>query len=200
MLARCFFPVLLVLGYLTAPIDGAQAANSPQARAPQIEPAPVRTDTPSGYPVPRFVSLKQVKTPCRRGPSFDQPVRYTFLRAGMPVLVVAETTDHWRKIRDIAGDECWAHKLTLTAQTHVIAAEALDLLARPTIGAPVRARLGGGAFARIETRKNQWVRLSVNRDGKATGPSPRKPRKARGWAQAASLWGTDAALAFANPD
>lgn len=155
--------------HLTAPAAEAQAAQAPE-RAAEI-----RTDTPSGYPVPRFVSLKGEKTNCRMGPSFDYPVTMTFMLAGLPVQVVAETTDHWRKIRDHEGAECWAHQTTLKALSHVLVIEETAILARPEDGAPPRARLAKGVLAKLVRERDGWGFVSV--DG------------LKGWALAGALWG-----------
>lgn len=142
----------------------------------------VRTDTPSGQPVPRFLSLKHEETNCRIGPSRDHPVRFVFRREGAPVLVVAESVDHWRKIRDAAGDECWAHKVTLRAQTHVQATGETVLRKRPSPDAPQSAILGPGVLARIDARKEGWLKV-------AAGP-------AEGWVAATDIFGGDALAAM----
>lgn len=138
----------------------------------------VRLDTPSGYPVPRFVSLKDEETNCRIGPSFDHPVRYVFKRQGAPVLVVAESVDHWRKVRDPDGDECWAHQTTLKAQTHVLTKGATELHKKPSAKARVSARLGTGVMARLVKQKDGWLLVAAD--------------DARGWAPAVNVWGGDA--------
>lgn len=135
----------------------------------------VRTDTPSGLPVPRFVSLKGSKTYCRMGPSFDYPVTVTYMRQGTPVEIVAETTDHWRKIRDQDGTECWAHQATLRALTHIVALSETDLLARPEEGAPVRARLAEGVLAKLIRSEGPWRFVSAG--------------GVKGWARADAFWG-----------
>ena len=137
--------------------------------------APPRLDTPSGFPVPRFVSLKDEETNCRIGPSFDHPVRFVFKRAGAPVLVVAESVDHWRRIRDAEGDECWAHQTTLKAQTHVLARRDIDLHARPSARARLAGRIGPGVLARIVRRRDDWLLVSAG--------------DARGWLRADDVWG-----------
>jgi SH3-like domain-containing protein len=168
---RPFFALLTALVlHLTAPPLMAQASD----RRPET-PQATRTDTPSGLPVPRFVSLKSERTNCRLGPSLDHPVVVTYLRAGTPVEIIAETTDHWRKIRDRDGLECWAHQSTLRALTHVLVAEEIEIRTQPKDSAPVRARLSAGVLARVIRANRDWRLVS------AGGVS--------GWAPAQSLWG-----------
>ncbi|MDZ7629381.1 MAG: SH3 domain-containing protein [Parvularculaceae bacterium] len=150
---------------------------SPAAQADGGAPA-IRTDTPSGQPVPRFVSLKHAKTNCRIGPSTEHPVRYVFRREGAPVMVVAESVDYWRKIRDFSGDECWAHRVTLRPQSHVQTTQETALRRKPGEGAPTIATLGPGVLARIEGRHGGWLKVSAER--------------LQGWVKAADVWGGDA--------
>lgn len=145
-----------------------------QGAAPQAEKG-VRLDTPSGFPVPRFVSLKNNETNCRTGPSLDHPVRFVFKRVGAPMLVVAESVDHWRKLRDLAGDECWAHRTTLKAQTHVLVQGGVELKRRPATGADISARLGSGVLARLVKRKGDWILVTA--------------AEAKGWVLARDVWG-----------
>jgi len=154
----------------------APAVGSQDAKGVAVSPTPVRLDTPSGLPVPRFVSLKAEKTFCRVGPTFAHPVRITFMRRSLPVMVVAETTDHWRKIRDAEGDECWTHKTKLSGvETAIVLEEGLALRARPDAEAPARALLGRGLVARVEASRGEW--LQVTAEG------------VRGWAPQTGLWG-----------
>jgi len=159
------------LANMAAPAHAAQGAGlSP------IAAAPVRLDTPSGQPVPRFVSLKSAKTFCRAGPSFGHRVQVTFLRKGLPVLIVAETTDHWRKLRDRDGDECWTHKSKLSgAETALVIKDGAALHTKPNDYAPLSARLGEGLIAEIEKSRGPWRRI------RAGG--------FRGWIRASQLWG-----------
>ena len=165
----------LVFAYLSASGVTAQAGDI------------ARRDTPSGFPVPRFVSLKNAETNCRIGPSLQHPVRFVFKRAGAPMLIVAESVDNWRKLRDSEGDECWAHKLTLKAQTHILAIDQgttssrailfdeTRLLARPSPDAKLSGRIGPGVLARILKRREGWILV--------------KAGAARGWVPASQVWG-----------
>ena len=144
----------------------------------------VRRDTPSGLPVPRFVSLKSEKTFCRIGPSFSHPVRLTYMRQGLPVVVVAETHDHWRKVRDRDGDECWVHRSKLSgAETALVVEDGLVARTRPSDAAPARARLGEGVIVRVEEHRDGWRRVAA--------------RTTRGWVRTAGLWGASDTDAFA---
>ncbi|MEM9618289.1 MAG: SH3 domain-containing protein [Pseudomonadota bacterium] len=180
---RCFLAIIAVFvlsnAHMSASAAPAQAATAKQ----EAGPAP-RLDTPSGLPVPRFVSLKADKTNCRSGPSFDHPVRITYMRKGLPVMVVAETSDNWRKIRDAEGDECWAHRTKLSGlRTALVIVDGLALRARPASDAVMRARLGKGLIARVDKTEGGWLRLSA--DG------------VKGWALLSGLWGAPGAASNA---
>jgi len=137
---------------------------------------PVRTDTPSGYPVPRFVSLKSGKTNCRIGPSLDHPKMFTFTAKALPVMVIAETTDNWRKVRDRTGDECWVHASLLSgAQTAEVTHADTPVHVRARPDARIRARLGAGVIARVSACTEGWCRVQVN--------------GIKGWVETTSLWG-----------
>ncbi len=172
--------------YLTGAAAFTQAAaqsatlDAESAAGDAAQMAGVRIDTPSGLPVPRIVSLKADKTYCRTGPTFDHPVRLTFMRKDLPVIVIAETRDHWRKLRDIEGDECWAHKSKLSgAKTVLVLEDGLALRARPNATAPAKALLGRGVIAKVEgAAEGEWLRVAAG--GK------------KGWARRAALWGAGA--------
>lgn len=168
----CALLAALIL-HLTAPPVRAQATDEGSET-----PLAVRLDTPSGLPVPRFVSFKSERTNCRLGPSFEHPVVAVYLRAGAPARVVAETTDHWRKVRDQDGLECWAHKSTLRAVTHVLVLADVEVRARAEGAAPVRARLSEGVLARLIRSRSGWSLVAAG--------------GVKGWARVEFLWGAGA--------
>ncbi|MEL7485726.1 MAG: SH3 domain-containing protein [Pseudomonadota bacterium] len=137
--------------------------------------ADLRQSTPSGLPVPRFVSMKYDETRCRIGPSRQHGVKYTFQRKGAPVMVIAETRDHWRKLRDRDGAECWAHASVLAAPTHAYARRQAVMRKKPTTDAAIRARIEDGALVRILKEQDGWVKIAAGAH--------------RGWAAAGSFWG-----------
>ena len=153
-----------------------EAIGAPADNVKKTPPIAVRNDTPSGYPVPRFVSLKSSKTFCRGGPTFSHAVQMTYMRKGLPVIVVAETRDHWRKIRDRDNDECWIHKSKLSGEKMaLIDVEGAILFDVPSTRAPVLARYGRGSVARIDQIRGSWRRVRIG--------------ERKGWMNAAVLWG-----------
>jgi SH3-like domain-containing protein len=101
------------------------------------------------------------------------------MRQGLPVMIVAETRDHWRKIRDPEGDECWTHKSKLSGElTALVLEDGLVLRARPDANAPAKANLGRGVIARVDDVRDGWLKVST--DG------------IKGWANSAAFWGAGA--------
>jgi SH3-like domain-containing protein len=144
----------------------------PAARAQ----APER-QTPSGLPVPRYVTLKFDKVNARSGPGDDYPARWVYLVRGLPVQIVAETAE-WRKVCDPEGESGWVHRRTTDGYRGVIrmAAGPLLLKARPDAGAPAVAILQSRAMAPLDRCKDGWCRI-----------------KGSGWAPESALWGVSLA-------
>ncbi len=180
--ASAFLAVLLICASADAASPQAPTQN-PIARSASASVVPeTRNRTWSGFPTPRFVSLKGGRTNCRIGPSRSHRIKFVYQRAGLPVMVIAETRDKWRKIRDADGDECWAFHTTLTSRSHVIVSRATAVYARRDPAAHVRAHLTPGAIIAADgaARPNQdalWIHV------KAAG--------VEGWTPAADVWGGD---------
>ncbi|KPP82251.1 MAG: hypothetical protein HLUCCA04_05825 [Oceanicaulis sp. HLUCCA04] len=142
-------------------------------------------DTPSGQPVPRFVTLKFDEVRGRIGPSTSHPVRWDYRRQGLPVEIVAET-DRWRRVRDPLGEETWMHQRTLTGRRAVHVTQQTGLHTRPDATSPETASAQPGALLWLERCRSGWCRL--------------ESQGVRGWALAAHLWGTYAYEQAASPD
>ena len=134
-----------------------------------------KSDTPSGYPVPRWISVRGAPASMRAGPGLDYPILWQFERSGAPLQVVTET-EEWRKVCGPDGSMAWIHRSLTSGRRRVIAQEATDVLARAQAGSGVRARLTPGAMIGLEACENGWCEL---RSGDI-----------RGWAPAAVLFGT----------
>ena len=119
--------------------------------------------TPSGLPVPRYVSLKFGSVNARSGPSDDHRLLWVFHAKGLPVQVIAETED-WRRITD-------GRRMVMRTQ-----AGPTPILSGPKAGAAPVAYLAPRALAALDRCKGDWCKIKVGNVG--------------GWAAASSLWGT----------
>lgn len=138
---------------------------------------PADRPTPSGLPVPRWVSLKFDEVNARAGPGDDHRAVWTFRARGLPLQVVAETAE-WRKVCDPEGGSAWVHRRTVDGRRTVFlpAARELPLRSRPRIDATIRARLAPRATATLDRCDKGWCRIKVG--------------DVRGWAPQTALWGT----------
>lgn len=133
--------------------------------------------TPSGLPVPRYVSLKFAKVNARGGPGDDSRLLWVYHAKGLPLQVVAETDD-WRRVCDPQGQISWVHKRTIDDKRSVMRTDASDLILRraPSDMAAASATLVGHALAQLKSCDKGWCKVTA---GHATG-----------WAPASALWGT----------
>ena len=143
--------------------------------APGAVPAKQRA-TPSGLPVPRYVSLKFDPVNARSGPGDDHRLLWVFHARGLPVQVVAET-DEWRRICDPDGGLSWVHKRTTDGRRGVMRVQPgpTAIRAQPRESAAVVAYLAPRATAELDRCDKDWCRLRAGR--------------VSGWAPAAELWG-----------
>jgi len=134
--------------------------------------------TPSGFQVPRFVSLKFGKVNGRTGPSRDHPIAWQYQRRGLPLLVVAET-EMWRKVRDITGDESWVRKPALSGEKFVLTLEDTALRAKPKKAARITAQSDPDAVLKLEScTDTQWCKVVADNGLK-------------GWVQRHRIWGAE---------
>ncbi len=132
--------------------------------------------TPSGFVVPRFVSLKFGKVNGRTGPSREHPIAWQYQRRGLPLLVVAET-EMWRKVRDIKGEEAWVRKPALSGDRYVLTTTELSLRSKPRSAASVIAISDPDALLKLEECTNDgWCEV-------------RAENGLKGWATRHNLWG-----------
>ena len=130
----------------------------------------------SGQTVPRYASLRYDEVNGRAGPSPDYPVRWTYERAGLPVVVIRESKD-WRMIRDPVGDEVWINQSQLAARCTAITTHAGVIFGEPRTDAGKVARFDAGAVVSLGDCGQVWCR--VEGDGR------------KGWVEKAHLWGAD---------
>ncbi|ODT86174.1 MAG: hypothetical protein ABS78_17670 [Phenylobacterium sp. SCN 70-31] len=133
--------------------------------------------TPSGYPVPRYVTLKFGEVNARAGPGDDHRLLWVYRTRGLPVQVVAETSD-WRRVCDPEGGKAWVHKRVTDGRRAVInlGSRPQPLLRKPRTGAETAAFLGARALASLDRCDKGWCRVKADR--------------ATGWVRQGALWGT----------
>jgi hypothetical protein len=100
-------------------------------------PSGIKQTTPSGYCIPRYLSLKRGEVFGRKGPGKDYPTVYVYHAKGLPVQVIDETSD-WRRICDPDGTALWVASPMLDGRRTVMANGAAAVRGRGRW----RARLG----------------------------------------------------------
>jgi SH3-like domain-containing protein len=124
--------------------------------------------TPSGFQVPRYVSLKYSVSNGRSGPSKGHPVAWQYKKRGLPMIVVAET-DVWRKVRDVNGDETWMNRRLLDGRRMVLARTEITLRAKPRSDSKMRAIAAKGALLELDDCDlNGWCHVQ-SEDGRMHG-------------------------------
>jgi SH3-like domain-containing protein len=139
-------------------------------------PAAVRARSVSGFCVPRYVSLKRGEVYGRKGPGKDYPALFVYHVRGLPVQIVAETSE-WRRICDPDGGAVWVNRAMIDGRRTVLARgpAPVGLVESAKSPAKVTGLLAAHAVAMLDDCKGGWCRV------KAGGVS--------GWAPAESLWG-----------
>jgi len=166
-------------GILAVVLAGATAVliacNGPVAEGRDC-PAAARARSVSGFCVPRYVSLKRAAVYGRKGPGKDYPAVFVYHVRGLPVQVVAETSE-WRRICDPDGGVVWVNRSMIDGRRTVLARgpAPVDLMESTKSPAKVMGVLAARALATLDDCKGGWCRV------KAGGVS--------GWARAETLWG-----------
>lgn len=147
----------------------------PNAASPE---APA-TVGPSGYPLPRFVTLDSDRVHMRIGPGIRYPVIWVYHRFGLPLEIVQESDD-WRKVRDHQGAEGWMHKAMLSSASRsavVIGDSGRPLLRRPRPGAEAVAQAEPGVVVALKECPANGTHCRVEVD------------RFKGWLDRTALWG-----------
>jgi SH3-like domain-containing protein len=139
--------------------------------------AAAERQTPSGMPVPRYVSLKFDKVNARAGPGDDHKLLFVYRVRGLPLQVIAETSE-WRRVCDPEGTLAWVHKRVTDGRRTTMNTQAspVTLLKRPKEGARPAAYLNSRALATLDRCDRGWCKVRADR--------------AVGWVREGVLWGT----------
>ncbi|MEM8649821.1 MAG: SH3 domain-containing protein [Pseudomonadota bacterium] len=123
----------------------------------------------TGYPVPRFVTLKAETVNMRVGPGTEFPIEWTYKKKGLPVEIIQEF-DLWRKIRDAEGAEGWVSHTLLSGRRNAIVNPGeedkvkglIDLKSSPENSAETVARMEPGVVVVLKSCDLEWCEVEVN--------------------------------------
>lgn len=179
--AHIFGAALSAIPLAALPVAQAQEQLTPGSfKAYAAEGVESRLSDFSGLAVPRYASLRYDMVNGRSGPSPDYPVRWTYERAGLPVVVIRESNE-WRKIRDPMGDEVWVNASQLAEQRTAITTHAGAIHQKPEAGASLTARFNPGSVVSLGECGTLWCQVSVQGQ--------------RGWIVREHLWGAEPLIA-----
>lgn len=182
-LSKYLRSVMIAIGTIPGIMQIAQASEAPRriiTETIQQTPTPIKyvsaSQTHSGFPVPRYVSLKFNRVNGRQGPSLQHPALWQYQRQGMPLIVVAEM-DIWRKVRDINGDESWVRTQALSGKRTGVTIQDTALLKKPRPDSVVSATAPKDALLNIvECKSDNWCHVKSGSGHK-------------GWIKQQDLWG-----------
>lgn len=128
----------------------------------------------SNLPVPRFVSLRTEGANGRHGPGLEHRIDWVYQRAGLPLLITAESGP-WRRVRDPDGDQVWMYEQNLDARRTVYVTRPATLRRNARPGSQAVATLSPGVIGALTGCTGQWGRVAVG--GRV------------GWVEKTALWG-----------
>jgi SH3-like domain-containing protein len=121
--------------------------------------------------LPRFVSLKSDRVNMRSGPSVEQPILWVYRRSGLPLEVLQEGADGWRKVRDAEGATGWVLQTMLSNRRTALIVPWEAKAGSPPPTVEVRAEQGeksqpvavveAGVIANVTSCNGAWCRISV---------------------------------------
>lgn len=130
-------------------------------------------DTPPNN-LPRFVSLKNQEVNLRTGPGYRYPIKWVYKKRYMPV-EITEERGTWRKIRDVDGEEGWAHSTQLTGKRTGLPRKSITAQRFPANDAPPAFRTDKGVLLYVHSCDKEWCHISCESH--------------QGWVKKKEIWG-----------
>ena len=122
-----------------------------------------------------FRTLRYEKVNLRQGPSKDYPIKLFYKKKFLPVLI-QDSSDNFRKIRDHENNSGWIHLSQLTKKKAAIVTRGdLIMFKSATIYSNPIAILKEGRLIKIDKCKNNWCKG--------------KSGDLKGWVKKENLWG-----------
>ena len=122
-----------------------------------------------------FLTLRFNSVNLRQGPSFDYPIKIFYKKKYLPVLVL-DSSDNFRKIRDHENNTGWIHVSQLSKKKAALANEDLvTIFKNSTVFSTPLVVLEKGRLCLISKCKDGWCKVRTD--------------KYLGWVKKQSLWG-----------
>ena len=122
----------------------------------------------------QFVSLKSSKINMRVGPGDELPISWVFLRAGLPMMLIAEF-QQWRKVKYLDNTEGWMHQNMISGRNTAIVTKENSLLYKKDSDSCPIARVEKNVIVKVLEKRDNWVKVDAN--------------KIKGWIPREDLWG-----------
>ena len=122
-----------------------------------------------------FRTLRFEKVNLRQGPAKDYPVKIFYKKKFLPVLV-QDSLDNFRKIRDHENNSGWIHVSQLTKKkAAIVVDDDLIMFKNATVYSNPIVILKEGRLVKIDKCKESWCKV--------------KSGKFKGWVNKDNLWG-----------
>lgn len=122
-----------------------------------------------------FLSLKNNEVNLRQGPSFEYPIKLTYKKKYLPVIIL-DSSETWRQIRDFENNSGWIHISQLSKKKSALNIKNNSVIfKKPTIYSKPVAKLEVGRLVLIKKCNELWCKITT---GGYTG-----------WIIKNSLWG-----------
>ena len=107
-----------------------------------------------------FLSLKNNAVNLRQGPSFDYPIKLTYKKKFLPILIL-DKSENWRKIKDYENNSGWIHISQLSKKKSAINIENNSVIyTKPSIYSEPIARLEIGRLVLVKKCKIKWCKIT----------------------------------------
>jgi SH3-like domain-containing protein len=122
-----------------------------------------------------FLTLKNKEVNLRQGPSFEYPIRLTYKKKNLPVVII-DKHENWIKIKDFKNNFGWIHISQLSKKKSAInLTKGSIVYKKPTIYSKPIVKLEIGRLVLIKKCKIQWCKITSGGFG--------------GWIFKDNLWG-----------
>lgn len=126
------------------------------------------------YATNMFVSLRSSEVNMRVGPGKEYPVSWVFMRANLPMLLIAEF-DQWRKVKYMDGTTGWIHKNMISHRNCAIVLQNYAIVYRGASKKYPILKLEKGVVVKLSKRDGDFVKVEIN--------------NMKGWVEKKFLWG-----------